>query len=173
MAAKVLNLIQKISFILITGLVINPTVNAMDTNLGSLFTSAKERHSLNTLRKQDLLQNASDNAVFKSNISTPKNKKIPPGDIVLNGIIKKSNGKNTIWINGKRVNNKNTRINQGPDKLNRVLVRLPGKVITHLKPGQRLHGNSGKISENFSRKTAPKNTANTKEVIDDTAMSEL
>lgn len=133
--------------VLVAGIV--SSVSAQNS-IGRLFTSASERASLDQLRKSDIVQ---DHGVQK-----PKEKKVevphePVVDVLLNGVVKRSSGKQTIWINGQQVKDgkgpDKIRVSSGPNRDNRITVKIAGKPDVYLKPGQRLNSGTGEIQENY------------------------
>jgi len=116
--------------------------------LGPLFTTAAERHTLSRLRDQGLVQKATGKVLLKKT-----QQKTGPNAIVLNGMVKRSNGDKVIWINGEQVNGR-----QGPAGVkllssgsgeSHVFVAAPGKRSVELKPGQRLQIDNGKVEEHY------------------------
>lgn len=83
---------------------------------------------------------------------------IQPGEITLNGIVKRTGGKSTVWIN--RVAQTETDLVLGPKAqpshahLPSVPVNIPGmKKIINLKVGQTLDAGSGEIRESYQPAT--------------------
>lgn len=121
---------------------------AADPEMGRLFTSSSERLVLDKLRNQDLLQNGL--------VRLAEGKQSPPKsvpDVLMNGVVKHSNGDRFVWINGKMVEDKKSpegiRVYRGPDRHNRVLVGVADKPAVSLKPGQRLNPDTGKVTESY------------------------
>ena len=79
-----------------------------------------------------------------------------PENLSVNGLIKRSDGRSTVWINGKPVNSRaplsGGRTITGVGSGGRVAVRMPDtKHHVELKVGQHLDGSSGAIRENLSK----------------------
>lgn len=122
-----------------------------ETSLGRLFTSKTERAVLDNHRRKDLLQDHVDKA---SSTPLSKENEKETAAVVFNGVLKRSNGKKVIWINGKRVTDSkgpdNVKIYRGPDRKNRVVVGVPGKRAVKIGPGQQLSLPDGKVAENYA-----------------------
>ena len=138
--------------VLVLGLIsLTPVYSAQldDSNLGRLFTSATERVVLDRHRRQDLLQDH----VAQAPTAQVNEEKIT-GAVVVNGVLKRSNGDKIVWINGKKVKGSkgpdNVRIYRGPDSNNRVVVGVRGKRAVKLGPGQQLRLPDGKVAENYA-----------------------
>lgn len=120
-----------------------------DANLGRLFTSKTERVVLDKHRRKDLLQDHVDKIS-----SAPMSKKKEDAAVVFNGVLKRSDGKKIMWINGKKVTDvkglNNVKIYRGPDNQNRVVIGVPGKRVVKLEPGQQLRLPDGKVAENYA-----------------------
>ncbi len=120
--------------------------------LGRLFTTANERHSLSQLRQKGLAQN-------KDSSQQPSSKKTGPKksvqSIVVNGIVKRTNGEKIVWINGKQVKEKSgvdgINLLRGADHNDQILVKLSNHRRIKLKPGQYAQINNGKVKvkENY------------------------
>ncbi len=122
---------------------------AATPDLGRLFTSTVERSTLDRLRRQDLIQNE----LIRAREDAGEEKK-GSDTLVINGVVQRSNGDKTVWINGKKVENKkgpnNVRLHRGPDHQNKVVVGIPGRRAVSMKPGQRWNPGSGKVVEIYS-----------------------
>ncbi len=87
-----------------------------------------------------------------------------PEIVTYDGMVRRSDGKSTVWINGKPVNERN-RIRSdnevsvtGLRRDGAVSVAIPlAERKASLKVGQRLDVNSGKINESYVRRTTPIN----------------
>lgn len=123
-------------------------VIAGNDNLGQLFTSPEQRHALNNFRDKDIVQN--DDVIERSDDSG----NIRTHDaVIVNGIIKRSHGDETIWINGVEIKNKadenGVRIVKGVGHDGRISVAVPSQRIVKLKPGQRFLADDGRVTENY------------------------
>lgn len=138
-------------FIILIAIISCPSLSVAEKNndkLGRLFTTASERHTLNQLRKNEhkknYLQSISIKKTDSKNISRP---------IILNGIVKRTNGDEIIWINGRQIK-KNSNVDginllQGPDENGHVMIKLSNHRRIKLKPGQYMQTNNGKVKENY------------------------
>ncbi len=71
--------------------------------------------------------------------------------VVMNGYIRRSDGKNTLWVNDRALTDKNTQKDLSVDRLNKDQVRITvNSKSTTLKPGQVYDPNSGKIYNHIS-----------------------
>ncbi|MFC1751257.1 hypothetical protein ACFL2V_20945, partial [Pseudomonadota bacterium] len=99
-----------------------------DTSLGRLFTTVAERASLDRLRNADIIQKPGVGIKKENRVDAPPE---TAADIVLDGVVIRSNGEKTIWINGQQVKGNrgpdSIRVYRGPDSANRVVVGTPGK----------------------------------------------
>jgi len=118
--------------------------SAAAPELGRLFTSSIERSTLDRLRRLDLVQDKSTPAS-----ESASGEKKSAETLVINGVVQRSNGDKTVWINGKKVDGKkgpdDVRLYRGPDRSNKVVVGIPGRRAVSMKPGQRWDPNSGKV----------------------------
>ncbi len=100
----------------------------MSTGLGRLFMTAEERRALDAARP--LIHPGDPDAVASAPIG---------GRVVLNGVLKRSDGPPVVWINGRPAAGKDSpvQIRRGPDTQNAVTLRDPadGRSV-RLKPGQ-------------------------------------
>lgn len=103
---------------------------------GRLFTTDKERQRIDRYRSSAFTQSAQTSDIESS-------KKSPaPSKIVLQGFVKRSNGKNVVWVNDEntlnnRLKQQGIRVNTQTIHDNRVNLLVAGKRVT-LKPGQTL-----------------------------------
>ena len=77
-----------------------------------------------------------------------------PATVTLNGIVLRSDGQSTVWVNGRPTSDKASRditaVTTNDPAAARVTV--PGSPTTKLRVGQRLDTNSGSIRENYARR---------------------
>ena len=97
--------------------------------LGRLFMTPEERRALDAARTPLADPNDPDAAIHVAAASR----------VFLNGVLKRSDGPDVIWINGQRAGSKDSalQLRRGPDKQNAVtlLDTADGRSVT-LKPGQ-------------------------------------
>jgi hypothetical protein len=127
-----------------------------DTPLGRLFLTPEQRATLDNARRNKIRAEAVAGAVVK----TPK----PPAarSVLINGVVKRSDGETIVWVNGKPIES------ETPDGMQfqvapqtqggTVLVREPEKGRrVEIKVGQQVDMLTGRIKEPFERppSTAP------------------
>lgn len=110
-----------------------------ETTMGRLFFTQIQRDALDKARQQNLSMETTNNT--------------PEDSITLNGVVKRSDGRHTVWINNKTFDEG---INIKRDsKSGNYNVQLPySEQHVRLKVGQRLDSASGKIEEAYRRKAA-------------------
>ena len=124
--------------------------------LGRLFLTPDQRSQLETVRAQRdrrLPANADAEAAPAATIPTG------PGVVTYNGVVRRSDGSATVWINSKPVNERSKGKNDsevsvlGLRRDGAVAVAIPqaGRTAS-LKVGQRLDVTSGRIEEPYSRR---------------------
>ena len=126
-----------------------------DETLGRLFTTPAERAALDDARRQKLLPAAP--------APEPPPAVPPPQFVTINGVVKRSDGQSTIWVNDKPVRGAQTTdgvtvLGPGPaGDRGSVALKLPesGRDV-RIKVGQRLDAVSGQVQERYLVKTAPK-----------------
>ena len=130
-------------------------------NLGRLFLTPDQRAQLETVRAQrDRRLPVMADTTEIAPAPVPQG----PDVVTYNGIVRRSDGKSTVWINGKPVNERN-RVNNASE-VNVLGVRRDGAVSVaipqagrtgSLKVGQSLEVTSGVIEESYLRRaTVPK-----------------
>ncbi|TCV80074.1 hypothetical protein [Sulfurirhabdus autotrophica] len=114
------------------------TVQA-DTAMGRLFFTPSQRDALDKARQQNLNMETANNTTEDS--------------ITLNGVVKRSDGRHTVWINNKAFE-EGIKVNRD-SKSGNYNVQLPySEQNVRLKVGQRLDSVSGKIEEAYHEKPA-------------------
>ncbi|WP_107979972.1 hypothetical protein [Pseudoduganella sp. UC29_71] len=109
-------------------------VPARQRSLGRLFTTPQERALLDARRD--------GSAIESQPTAGPALPPSPPAPIQLNGVIQRSNGQTTVWLNDAPLSERDGKVL--PDRS--VSLRLPsGKQVT-LKPGQSYDQATGSIS---------------------------
>ncbi len=129
-------------------------VGAGDFRLGRLFLTPAERASLDIVRKNSTPPEtpvkikeatgsmAGDDLQFQPDTS--------PGIVTVQGFVKRSDSKGTVWVNGRPVQEKNTtsdiQIGRLQGNTNDVQIKLPGSdQKIKLKAGQSYDPASGKV----------------------------
>ena len=124
------------------------TTPAMAAQVDRLFSTAAQRAHLDQLRHNNTPETASP----PSPDSAPQPvKKLAP--VSLEGIVRRSDGSEVIWINGKAVERQQIAdgivIRQGPDQHHRVLIETTDtRRSARLKPGQTWDRERRRVVEN-------------------------
>ncbi|HEY8100792.1 MAG TPA: hypothetical protein VIF82_08545 [Burkholderiaceae bacterium] len=113
---------------------------AAEQPIGRLFSTPKERAELDKARQS--------NSKNRIESSTPITNQI--GDqIMLDGFVKKNNGKTTVWVNQVpqhgHENPQGITIVQSDRNPSTVSIQLPSGKSVYLKAGQTFNASSGKI----------------------------
>ena len=119
--------------------------------LGRMFFTPAQRATLDNARKQNIRSEISNDA---EQTATPL-----PQNVSVNGVIRRSDGKNTIWLNNRVVGDRQTGgLNAAVGKNdNRVRLSVPESGRTmDLKVGQTIEIVSGTIDESYLRRPAAK-----------------
>ena len=81
-----------------------------------------------------------------------------PRAAMLNGVVTRSDGESTIWVNGTAYHDRSpegVQVKTSPAAPASTSIRIPGKTAaTRVKVGQRLDLNSGHVQEAFTRRQA-------------------
>ena len=105
-----------------------------------LFTTASERQKIDSFRKGKSV------GVAREQVS--------PTDVKVQGMVKRSDGKTTVWVNGQSTLDSNTvgGVRVSPSRTdsnsNKVSVSVNNKSV-RLKPGQVWSEDSGQISDSY------------------------
>ena len=75
------------------------TANVMADDLGRLFTTPEERITLEKLRHQRPVEIKPPEITFEEPVAENEEKKPDQGDITVNGLVYRENGKSTAWVN--------------------------------------------------------------------------
>ena len=94
---------------------------------------------------------------------TPKPER-PSGNVTLNGIVRRSDGESTIWVNGVAMpgDAQTGKVQVAPTSNQSGVIQIPntdsnGRV--ELKVGQKLDMSSGTVTERYTNRTPPKRTS--------------
>jgi len=110
-----------------------------ETSMGRLFFTQPQRDALDKARQQNLSTESANNATEDS--------------ITLNGVVKRSDGRHTVWINNKAFD-EGISIKRD-SKSGNFNLQLPySEQHVRLKVGQRLDSASGKVDEAYRNKAA-------------------
>lgn len=125
-------------------LLIAPVTQAADpAPIGRIFFTPEQRAQLDTLRTQ------------KAVASQVRDEPIPE-NVTYNGIVRRSDGKTTVWVNNEAMTDAELRVKQSivgrVDRNGRILLQTPaaGTGPLQLKVGQSAELLSGKIDETYA-----------------------
>ena len=129
--------------------------NAAGAELGRLFFTQAQRNALDMARKQNIrLEIGNEETERQQNGA---NAAPLPQTVRLNGMIQRSDGNNTVWLNDKPITGQNAAgmsflTNRNDSK---VKLQLPdGGRSMDLKVGQTAEINSGTVEESYNRRSA-------------------
>ena len=128
--------------------------SAAAADLGRMFFTPAQRETLDNARKQNIrIEVGSDNDRQAPPVAAPV-----PHNVSVNGMVRRSDGKSTVWLNNRAVAEPQAGgINAVPGKTdNRVQLTVPesGRSVD-LKVGQTVEIVSGAIQEGYSRRAGP------------------
>jgi hypothetical protein len=144
-------MMRKPMFLVFSSLLSVNTATAAE--LARMFFTPAQRATLDNARKQNIrIEIGNDGEQPQASVPVPQN-------VSVNGLIKRSDGKNTIWLNNRVVSEQQPGgIQAAVGKAdNRVRLNVPesGRNID-LKVGQSVEIVSGTIEESYLRRPAPK-----------------
>ena len=114
------------------------TARAQSPQLGRLFLSPEQRAQLDTQRYGAPPPDPA--------LAAPPPPPPPPAPPVeLNGVVQRSSGRSTVWLNQEAQNEPHNRLASG--KPGTLTLRLSNGQVVRLKPGQRYDPVSGTVSE--------------------------
>ncbi len=125
-----------------------PLVGSAAEPLGRLFYTPQQRATLDSARRQNI----------KVDVVTETS--APPENISVNGVINRSDGQSTVWINNRPLNEKRapngiTIVSRSADNAS-VTLHLPqSSRNVDLKVGQNLDATNGQIQESYQRPHLP------------------
>jgi hypothetical protein len=136
--------------ILLSGL--SAAGSAEEPTLGRLFLTPEQRAALDSARRNKIRAEAVVAAADK------KPKTPPARSVTINGVVSRSDGESTIWVNGHATEGQTEdgmRVAIAPGSNSSVVVREPAKgKHVRLKVGQRADLLSGKIEESYQQRRA-------------------
>jgi hypothetical protein len=129
-----------------------PLVSSAAEPLGRLFFTPQQRSTLDNARGQKIK--------IEVEVETETETPTPPENISVNGVIKRSDGKSTVWINNQPLNEKRAPrgikiINRSADDARVTLQLPPSSRNVDLKVGQNLDAVTGQIQESYQRPPMP------------------
>ncbi len=130
------------------------TENENKQSLERLFTTIKERKALDKAR-QNYINNTpqiNGSALDDNNGNATTIKK--ERKVVLNGFIKRSDGKSVVWINDsntmdEELDKQGIKVNTKKIKRDLIQFSIPGRKVT-MKPGQAVDMANGKVIEVYN-----------------------
>jgi hypothetical protein len=126
-------------------LLVCSTARAADEQLGRLFFTPQQRASLDAGRRISLV---------KKTVADKPAAPSGPSAVELNGIITRSDGERTVWVNGKPYHDRSPqgmRVRTDPRKPASAEVRVANtRAAAQLRVGQRLDTRSGAISDRLT-----------------------
>ena len=129
--------------------------SAVNAELGRLFFTQAQRNALDMARKQNIrLEIGNEETERQQNGA---NAAPLPQTVRLNGMIQRSDGNNTVWLNNKPITGQNAAGMSFSTNRNesRVKLQLPdGGRSMDLKVGQTAEINSGTVEESYNRRSA-------------------
>jgi hypothetical protein len=151
---------MRYKYLILLTYLICPLAPAADS-LGRLFLTPDQRAQLEVTRaRRDQRQPATAEP-------TPVTAAAPqpqgPETVTYSGLVRRSDGKSTVWINGKPVDERSRA--RGAGDVNVLGMQADGAVSVaiplasrtgSLRVGQRLDVNSGRIAESYARQSPPK-----------------
>jgi hypothetical protein len=126
---------------------------AQEPSLGRLFLTPEQRATLDNARRNRIRAEALAATVDKK-------PKIPPArSVTINGIVSRSDGESTIWVNGRPTEGQTEdgmRVTISPGSQSDVVLREPEKGRrVRLKVGQKADLLSGRIQEPYEQRRIP------------------
>jgi len=126
---------------------------AQEPELGRLFLTPEQRAVLDNARRNKIRAEALA-------ATAERKPKIPPArSVTINGIVSRSDGESTVWVNGRPTEGQTEdgmRVTISPGSQSSVVLREPekGKQV-RLKVGQRADLISGRIQEPYEQRRQP------------------
>ena len=144
------------------------SAEALAQGLGRLFLTPDQRAQLDLARvKRDQRPLANNDA---TPITAPPARQ-GPATVTFNGSVQRSDGKSTVWINGRPVNERNLHGNEadvnvlGVARDGALSITIPqARRTASLKVGQQLDVISGRVEESYARRGTLSQAAETASV---------
>jgi len=136
----------------LVALVVGASAHAESPNTGRLFFTPEQRERLDAGRRE-AIANRNRPAPVKETPAAPKT--APPQVVTLHGVVKRSDGSATVWVNGKAVSGEfeSSDIQSGSITRDSVGMAFPGsRRRVRLKVGQSIEATSGTIEESYQRR---------------------
>ena len=113
------------------------TARAQSPQLGRLFLSPEQRTQLDAQRYGP--------PAPAPTLTPPPPPPPPAPPVELNGVVQRSSGRSTVWLNQEAQNEPHNRLASG--KPGTLILRLSNGQVVRIKPGQRYDPASGTVSE--------------------------
>jgi hypothetical protein len=139
-----------LAVILLAASALYPGLTAAQDKLGRLFFTPAERNALDAQRK--VAGDLANRPVAQKGPEIPKAP--PPRMVTLNGVVRRSDGETTIWVNNQAVHERFQEVDVLPGSITAksVSVKLPGSGRrVKLKVGQSVDSSTGEVEENYRR----------------------
>lgn len=143
---------MKHKFLIFGGLAIalvSPASAKETEPLGRLFFSPVERAKLDEARRAPPASVSPPKQTIQA-IAKPRAPLSRPDTITLNGIVRRSDGQSTVWVNNRPISDQDESAIaiKSPDEGGRIALQLPeSKRNLRLKVGERADVRTGEISE--------------------------
>jgi len=141
---------KALAALLLAAAVFSPGPAAAQDKLGRLFFTPAERNALDAQRK--VAGDLANRPVAQKGPELPKAP--PPRLVTLNGVVRRSDGETTIWVNNQAVHERFHEVDVLPGSITTksVSVKLPGSGRrVKLKVGQSVDSSTGEVEENYRR----------------------
>lgn len=131
-------------------------------SLGRLFTTPQQRQSLDEIRYDARTARPEPVPDPEPVAATPSPQPQEPivSKLVINGVVKRSGGRSTVWVNGEQVrpggvSRDGIAVNPSRRRARGVQIRLPsGTETIELKPGQKIDVATGAVVEAYEASPA-------------------
>ena len=132
--------------------------------LGRLFTTTQQRAQIDNFKNKHNKDDKIETIIFTAP-AIPIKPKLTPKPLMYNGIVKRSDGSTTVWVNGESVDSASNKKYQRKNKLhhkitndNSVIIKPVGsKTTVKLKPGQVWRPQTRKVTDRYQLSTVSKN----------------
>lgn len=156
--------------LILVGLSMLPaTAPAQPDAYGRVFFTARERALLEDARRNKVRAAAKVAAPRPAAVAPPPPPKPerPSGNVTLNGIVRRSDGEATIWVNGVAMpaDAQTGKVQVAPTTSQSGVIRVPNAAdapSVELKVGQKLDLSSGNVTERYANRAAPRATPSTR-----------
>jgi len=125
---------------------------------GRLFLTPQQRAALDDARRNKVREVVPK--PVKKFVDAPPKREQPSGSVTLNGIVRRSDGESTVWVNGVAMpgDAPTGKFQVAPTSSQSGVVQVPNPDRSNpveLKVGQRLDMSNGQITERYANRSAP------------------